>query len=61
VEGMEGVDVLDARRKHREKGRKEIKKGGKAWIMSKKEQMERKGKVVKSNSKYTGRKRKITF
>ncbi len=60
VKGMEGVDVLDARRKHREKGR-EIKKGSKAWIISKKEQMERKGKVVKSSSKYTGRKRKITF
>lgn len=61
VEGMEGVDVLDARRKHREKGRREVKKGSKAWILGKKEQMERKGKVVKSSSKYTGRKRKITF
>ncbi|KAJ9645293.1 18S rRNA (guanine1575-N7)-methyltransferase [Coniosporium tulheliwenetii] len=37
------------------------RKGGKAWIMRKKEQMERKGKVVKPNSKYTGRKRKIAF
>jgi len=60
VKGMDGVDVLDARRKHREKGR-EVKKGSKAWILSKKEQMERKGKVVKITSKYTGRKRKITF
>ncbi len=24
VKGMEGVDVMDARKKHREKGRKEI-------------------------------------
>jgi len=31
------------------------------WIMRKKEQMEKKGKVVKASSKYTGRKRKITF
>ena len=60
VKGLEGVDVLDARRKHKEKGRI-VKKGSKAWIMGKKEQMERKGKVVKSNSKYTGRKRKIVF
>ncbi|KAI9053292.1 hypothetical protein LZ554_002255 [Drepanopeziza brunnea f. sp. 'monogermtubi'] len=52
VKGMEGVDVLDARRKHREKGRKVVK-GSKQWILSKKEQMERKGKVVKANSKYT--------
>jgi 18S rRNA (guanine1575-N7)-methyltransferase len=61
VKGMEGVDVLDARKKHREKGRRDIKKGSKAWILSKKEQMERKGKVVKNSSKYTGRKRHITF
>ena len=60
VKGMEDVDVLDARRKHREKGR-DIKKGSKPWIISKKEQMERKGKVVKHSSKYTGRKRHITF
>ena len=60
VKDLEGVDVVDARRKHREKGR-DVKKGSKAWIMSKKEQMERKGKVVKANSKYTGRKRKIVF
>lgn len=60
VEGMEGVDVVDARKRHREKGR-EVKKGSKQWILGKKEQMERKGKVVKSSSKYTGRKRKIQF
>lgn len=60
VSGIEGVDVIDSRRKHREKGRREVK-GGKAWIMRKKEQMERKGKVVKANSKYTGRKRNIAF
>lgn len=61
VKGMDGVDVLDARRKHREKGRKDVKKGSKAWILGKKEQMERKGKVVKNSSKYTGRKRNIAF
>jgi len=61
VHGMEDVDILDARKKHREKGRREVKKGSKAWIINKKEQMERKGKVVKTTSKYTGRKRHISF
>jgi 18S rRNA (guanine1575-N7)-methyltransferase len=61
VKDLDGVDIMDARRKHREKGRKDVKKGSKAWIISKKEQMERKGKVVKASSKYTGRKRGPTF
>jgi 18S rRNA (guanine1575-N7)-methyltransferase len=61
VKGMDGVDILDARRKHLEKGRKDVKKGSKAWIINKKEQMERKGKIVKATSKYTGRKRRIAF
>ncbi|PSN64852.1 williams Beuren syndrome chromosome region 22 protein-like protein [Corynespora cassiicola Philippines] len=60
VSGMDGVDVVDARRKAARK-RGEDKKGSKGWIIRKKEQMERKGKVVKTNSKYTGRKRRIQF
>ncbi|KAK5006760.1 hypothetical protein LTR28_006115 [Elasticomyces elasticus] len=65
VKDMDYVDVLDARGKSAEKrrsgkGRAE-KKGSKAWIMRKKDQMERKGKVVKASSKYTGRKRKVAF
>ena len=61
VKGMAGVDVMDSRRKRgREKQVKE-RKGGKAWILKKKEQMERKGKVVKNTSKYTGRRRGPTF
>ncbi|KAK5658931.1 hypothetical protein OQA88_1748 [Cercophora sp. LCS_1] len=60
VDGMEGVDVVDDRRKGGS-GKGEIKKGSKAWIIRKKEQMERKGKVVKATSKYTGRKRRIQF
>lgn len=60
VRGMEGVDVMDARRKAKAfKG--DHKKGSRAWIMKKKEQMERQGKVVKASSKYTGRKRRIQF
>ena len=60
VKGMDGVDVLDARKKY-SNGKGEIKKGSKAWIVKKKEQMERKGKIVKATSKYTGRKRRIAF
>ena len=61
VMGMEGVDVHDQRKKHREKGRRDPKKGGKAWILERKEKMERKGMVVKNSSKYTGRKRRPAF
>ncbi|KAF2810379.1 williams Beuren syndrome chromosome region 22 protein-like protein [Mytilinidion resinicola] len=61
VRGMEGVDVMDNRRRTKGRKRGEETKGSKGWIMRKKEQMERKGKVVKANSKYTGRKRRIAF
>lgn len=60
VKGMDDVDVLDGRQ-HRTSGKGDIKKGSKAWIVRKKEQMERKGKVVKATSRYTGRKRRIQF
>ncbi|KAH7034748.1 S-adenosyl-L-methionine-dependent methyltransferase [Microdochium trichocladiopsis] len=60
VKGMDDVDVLDGRQQ-RTSGKGDIKKGSKAWIVRKKEQMERKGKVVKATSKYTGRKRRIQF
>ena len=60
VEGMEGVDVYDRRKRHRTKQKPE-RKGSKAWIMRKKEAMQRKGKVVKPTSTYTGRKRRIVF
>lgn len=62
VNGMSDVDVLDARKRAMEKGRPlSSRKGDKAWIMRKKEQMTRKGKVVKADSKYTGRKRRPAF
>lgn len=60
VDGMDNVEVLDNRRKAKS-GKGEIKKGSKAWIIKKKEQMERKGKIVKATSKYTGRKRRPQF
>lgn len=68
VDGMDDVDVLDARKKAmfaQSQGRRGVNlanvKGSKAWITRKKEQMERKGKIVKPSSKYTGRKRRIAF
>ncbi|RAK83226.1 methyltransferase [Aspergillus costaricaensis CBS 115574] len=62
VDGMNDVDVLDARKRAMERGKQaSSKKGDKAWILRKKEQMTRKGKVVKANSKYTGRKRRPAF
>ncbi|KAI3260756.1 hypothetical protein DTO012A9_2893 [Penicillium roqueforti] len=63
VNGMDDVNILDARRKATEinNARGPPRKGDKAWIMNKKEQMAKKGKVVKASSKYTGRKRRIAF
>lgn len=63
VDGMDDVNVLDARRKAMElnNSRGTPRKGDKAWILKKKEQMEKKGKVVKQSSKYTGRKRRPAF
>ncbi|PFH62234.1 hypothetical protein XA68_14513 [Ophiocordyceps unilateralis] len=60
VAGMNDVDIVDARNKSKA-GHARIRKGSKAWIVKKKEQMERKGKVVKATSKYTGRKRRPAF
>ncbi len=64
VEGMEGVDVeerMGRKGGERKRGGEVGKKGRKQWILSKKEQMEKKGKVVKRDSKFTGRKRRVQF
>jgi 18S rRNA (guanine1575-N7)-methyltransferase len=62
VNDMDDVNVLDARRKAMEQGKvPSSRKGDRAWIMKKKDQMTKKGKVVKANSKYTGRKRRPAF
>ncbi|KAI4147500.1 MAG: hypothetical protein LQ340_005523, partial [Diploschistes diacapsis] len=61
VRGMENVDVVDARRRVERKRKAGEKKGGRAWILQRKEKMERKGKVVKNSSKYTGRNRGPKF
>lgn len=60
VKGMEGVDVIDERRKGKSGKGKEVK-GSKSWILRKKEQGRNKGRVVKGDSKYTGRKRRPVF
>ena len=60
VRGMDGVDVEDGRH-NSQAGKGREAKGSRQWIMRKKEQAERKGKVVKATSKYTGRKRKPTW
>lgn len=63
VRGLDGVDVMDGRKRQKggKRGLGADVKGSKAWILRKKEQMEKKGKVVKASSKYTGRKRRIAF
>jgi len=64
VKGLEGVDIIDERRKGKRNQRGaggEGKKGSKGWILKKKEQGRNKGKVVKADSKYTGRKRQPAF
>lgn len=62
VEGMGDVDVVrEAKKRDKGKRDKAHEKGSKAWILRKKSQMESKGKVVKANSKYTGRRRRTAF
>ncbi|CAK7274543.1 18S rRNA (guanine1575-N7)-methyltransferase [Sporothrix epigloea] len=61
VSNLDDVDILDDRARGQNTRKKAIKKGSKAWIAKKKEQMERKGKIVKASSKYTGRKRRVAF
>ncbi|KAA8652278.1 hypothetical protein EYZ11_013469 [Aspergillus tanneri] len=62
VQDMDDINVLDVRRKSTDTSKiSPSRKGDRAWILRKKEQMTRKGKIVKANSKYTGRKRRPAF
>jgi 18S rRNA (guanine1575-N7)-methyltransferase len=61
VRNMSDVDIQDARKKDRKRGKEFEKKGSKQWIMRKKAQSEAKGKIVKPNSKFTGRRRKTAW
>ena len=58
VNGMEGVEVDDTRKKRKRKSEKLSRKDE---IFKTKERALRKGKVVKTGSKYTGRKRRVQF
>ena len=60
VEGMEGVDLVDRRKQGQQKKGRD-REGSKGWILEKKAKMERQGKITKRSSKYTGRKRHISF
>ncbi|KIW17619.1 hypothetical protein PV08_04814 [Exophiala spinifera] len=65
VSRMDNVDIEDGRKMrdalHRRNGRKGDVKGSKQWVMNKKEKMRSKGKIVKTDSKYTGRRRGPKF
>lgn len=63
MEGMDGVDILERGKPNDEKKRPEkmVTKGSKQWVLRKKEQMEKKGKVVKNSSKFSGRRRRIAW
>jgi 18S rRNA (guanine1575-N7)-methyltransferase len=56
VEGMEGVEV-EGRGGGRGKGERRVRERER----EEKERMERRGKVVKKDSKYTGRRRRVQF
>lgn len=58
VKNLRDVDIQDGRRGSGPAKKKGERKGSKAWIVRKKEQMERRGKVVKASTKYTGRSRR---
>lgn len=59
VQGLDGVEI-EQRDYKREKSAA-ARKGGKEWIKGRKAARERRGKIVKSDSKYTGRKRRVQF
>lgn len=64
VSQMDNVDIEDGRKMREsmmKNKRGDIVKGSKGWVKKKKEKMRAKGKVVKSDSKYTGRNRGPKF
>ncbi|KAL8790541.1 MAG: hypothetical protein Q9213_000563 [Squamulea squamosa] len=58
VKSIRDVDVHDERRKFRIVGKKGDRRSNKAEIIRKKEQMEKRGKITKATSRYTGRSRR---
>ena len=63
LEGMDGVDIVERAKSNNDRMKTEnvVKRGSRQWILKKKVQMERKGKVVKNTSKFSGRRRKIAW
>ncbi|KIX00371.1 uncharacterized protein Z518_10510 [Rhinocladiella mackenziei CBS 650.93] len=65
VAKMEGIDIEDGRkiRDAMQRGKKNgaDAKGSKQWVLKRKEKMRGKGKIVKADSKYTGRRRGPKF
>ena len=67
VEGLDGVEVEERGEKNmKTKNKRGVvrdkdRKGSKSWILQKKEKMEKRGKIVKRDSKFTGRKRRVQF
>lgn len=61
VRGLEGVEIVDQRGRHTAAAAGRKGESAKQWILRKKERDRKKGKVVKKDSKYTGRKRRIAF
>ncbi|KAL8997857.1 MAG: hypothetical protein Q9169_002939 [Polycauliona sp. 2 TL-2023] len=58
VRNMKEVEIQDGRRNSRTAGKKADRGSIKSQIVRRKEQMERRGKVAKAASKYTGRSRR---
>lgn len=61
VKEMDYVKVVDDRRRKKETRKKLEERGSRAWILREKEKMERRGRIVKASSRYTGRRRGPTF
>ena len=63
VKDLDGLEVHDSRGKKPDRGKvqKKAVKGSKTWILRKKEQARKKGKEVRTDSQYTGRKRRVQF
>jgi 18S rRNA (guanine1575-N7)-methyltransferase len=60
---QERISTINRTRNMNKRGgvQKNLVKGGKQWIINKKDRQRRQGKDVKEDSKYTGRKRKDRF
>lgn len=63
VNGMDDVDIEDGRNAGAamSRARRGDLKGSKSWVLKKKDKMRNKGKIVKTDSKYTGRNRGPKF